>query len=69
MPISRRKLIRRFRELEFSGPFSGGRHSFMSKGDLKIRIPNPHKSADISDALFHEILRQAGIAKKEWEKK
>jgi len=41
----------------------------MSKGDLKIRIPNPHKGSDISDALLKEILRQAGIAKKEWEKK
>jgi predicted RNA binding protein YcfA (HicA-like mRNA interferase family) len=67
MPISRRKLIRRFRQLGFSGPFSGGRHQFMVKGDLKIRIPNPHGSGDVSDALVNEILRQAGISKEEWE--
>ena len=40
----------------------------MVKGDLKIRIPNPHKSRDISDALLYEILRQAGIDRDEWKK-
>jgi predicted RNA binding protein YcfA (HicA-like mRNA interferase family) len=67
MPISRKKLIRRFRQLGFTGPLSGGKHQFMIKGDLKIRIPNPHGSRDISDALAKEILRQAGISKEEWE--
>jgi predicted RNA binding protein YcfA (HicA-like mRNA interferase family) len=66
MPITRKKLIKRFRQLGFSGPFTGGRHQFMIKGELKIRIPNPHKGADISDALLNEILRQAGIKKDAW---
>jgi predicted RNA binding protein YcfA (HicA-like mRNA interferase family) len=68
MPISRRDLIKKFKALEFSGPYSGGRHQFMSKGELKIRVLNPHKSGDISDSLQHEILRQAGITKEEWSK-
>jgi len=68
MPTSRKKLIQRFRELDFSGPISGGRHQFMVKGELKVRIPNPHKGGDISDPLLNEILRQAGIEKKVWEK-
>ena len=68
MPISRKKLIQRFRELGFSGPISGGRHQFMVNGELKVRIPNPHKGDDISDPLLKEILRQAGIEKKIWEK-
>ena len=67
MPISRRKLIQGFKQFGFSGPFSGGRHQFMVKGELKIRIPNPHKGSDISDALFNEILRQANIEKEDWE--
>ncbi|MEK7649124.1 MAG: type II toxin-antitoxin system HicA family toxin, partial [Patescibacteria group bacterium] len=46
-------------------PFSGGRHLFMVKGSLKLRIPNPHGS-DISKALLSEILRQAGISREEW---
>jgi len=65
-PISRRELIRRFRKLGFDGPISGGRHGFMARADLKVRIPNPHRR-DISIALQNEILRQAGIAQSEWE--
>jgi len=68
MPISRRELIKRFKTLGFSGPYSGGKHQFMIKGELKTRVPNPHKSGDISDSLLREILRQAGITKKKWEK-
>ncbi len=40
----------------------------MVSGELKVRIPNPHKGGDISDPLLNEILRQAGIEKKVWEK-
>lgn len=68
MPISRRELIKRFKDLGFEGPYSGGRHQFMIKGTLKVRIPNPHKSEDISDSLLQEILRQAGISKTEFDK-
>jgi hypothetical protein len=39
----------------------------MSKGRLKVRVPNPHKSGEITDSLLREILRQAGISKKEWD--
>jgi predicted RNA binding protein YcfA (HicA-like mRNA interferase family) len=66
--ISRRELIRKFRSLGYSGPFSGGRHHFMIKGQKKIRIPNPHGSGDIHISLVKEILRQAGISSDEWDK-
>ena len=46
--ISRKKLIRKFRDLGYTGPFSGGKHQFMKKGKQKIRIPNPHGSQEIS---------------------
>ena len=65
--ISRRKLIKNFRGLEFDGPYSGGKHEFMKKGSLKIRIPSPHKG-DISTGLVNEILKQAGINKNIWNK-
>jgi predicted RNA binding protein YcfA (HicA-like mRNA interferase family) len=68
MPIARRDLIRKFRNLGFSGPYSGGKHQFMVKGELKIRIPNPHQAGEISDSLLGEILRQVGISKDEWKK-
>jgi hypothetical protein len=63
--ISWRKLVQKFRYLGFDGPYSGGRHLFMTKGGLKIRIPNPHKS-DISKNLVSEILHQSGISDNEW---
>jgi predicted RNA binding protein YcfA (HicA-like mRNA interferase family) len=65
--ISRRELIRKFKQLGFDGPFSGGRHQFMKKSNLKVRIPNPHKG-DISLGLVKEILRQASISGDDWEK-
>jgi predicted RNA binding protein YcfA (HicA-like mRNA interferase family) len=63
--ISWKKLIERFHELGFDGPYSGGRHLFMVKGSLKVRIPNPHQG-DISKHLLAEILRQAGVSREEW---
>ena len=68
MPISRRELIRKLKGLGFRGPYSGGRHQFMAMGVLKVRIPNPHKSQDISDSLLNEILRQAEIPKSEFDR-
>ncbi|MBI5408152.1 MAG: type II toxin-antitoxin system HicA family toxin [Nitrospirae bacterium] len=65
--VPRRELIRKFRALGYSGPFSGGRHQFMVKGQKKIRIPNPHGSSDIHISLVKEILRQAGISMEEWD--
>lgn len=64
--ISGRKLVKKFRNLGFDGPYSGGRQLFMIKGELKVRIPNPHGS-DISKHLLAEILHQAGISDKEWK--
>ena len=64
--ISHRELVSRFRKLGFDGPYSGGRHLFMVKGELKVHIPNPHRS-DISKHLVAEILKQAGISIGEWE--
>ncbi|PIR45014.1 MAG: hypothetical protein COV10_01670 [Candidatus Vogelbacteria bacterium CG10_big_fil_rev_8_21_14_0_10_51_16] len=63
--ISWQKLVKKFRSLGFTGPYSGGRHLFMVRGGLKVRIPNPHRS-DISKSLVLEILRQAGISVDEW---
>lgn len=65
-PINRRELIRRLREFGFEGPYGGGKHSFMRRGYLKLRLPNPHQG-DISIPLLKEILRQAGITEEEWD--
>jgi len=65
-PIKRNELIKFLLMLDFEGPFSGGKHQFMVKGNLTIRIPNPHQS-DIGKELLSKILRQAKIKKDIWE--
>jgi predicted RNA binding protein YcfA (HicA-like mRNA interferase family) len=65
-PISRGKLIRSLRKLDFRGPFSGGKHEVMQKGTNKVVLPNPHEG-DIGVGLLARILRQAGITRDEWE--
>jgi len=66
-PIKRKDLIRYFRRLDFMGPYSGGKHQFMVKGQLKVRIPNPHKS-DIGVNLLKQVLKEAKIDAATWEK-
>jgi len=66
-PIKQIELIRFLRKLDFIGPFSGGKHQFMVKGDLRIRIPNPHKK-NIGKNLLKLILKEAEISKETWEK-
>jgi len=65
-PISRRELVRYLKLLGFEGPYSGGRHQFMTKGDITLRIPNPHEG-DIGRDLLIRILRQADVRRSEWE--
>lgn len=65
-PVSRRELIRRLRLLGFIGPYSGGNHEFMLRGDLRLILPNPHRS-DIGVALLSRLLRQAEVSRQEWE--
>ncbi len=66
-PIKRRELIARLRRFGFTGPFAGGRHEFMLKGDVTLTLPNPHQS-DIGPGLLARILRQAGIARADWDR-
>lgn len=65
-PIKRNELIKFLMRLDFEGPFSGGKHQFMNKDNLTIRIPNSHQS-DIGKELLSKILRQAKIKKDIWE--
>ncbi len=65
-PTSRDDLIRYLRALGFEGPYPGTKHQMMIKGDLVIRLPNPHRG-DIGRELLTRILRQAGITRDKWE--
>jgi len=66
-PVSRRELIAALRRLGFQGPYSGGKHEFMVRGQRVLTIPNPHREA-IGLGLLAVILRQAGLSRKEWER-
>jgi len=39
----------------------------MTKGDLDLTIPNPHRRKDIGVGLLKKVIEQAGISKEEWE--
>ena len=64
-PVSRRKFIQRLRQLGFAGPYAGGKHPQMKRGDLTLIIPNEHES-DIGPGFLQRLLRQAGISRDEW---
>ncbi|MFQ6031072.1 MAG: type II toxin-antitoxin system HicA family toxin, partial [Dehalococcoidia bacterium] len=61
-PISRTELIRTLRDIDFDGPYVGGRHQYMIRGQVRLVLPNPHRG-DIGRDLLARILRQAGITR------
>jgi len=67
MPVSWKQLVKRLQDFGFEGPFSGGRHPYMIKGNLVLTIPNPHKK-EVSIDLLIRILKQAEIKRMEWLK-
>lgn len=65
-PVSRGDLLRRLSALGFRGPYTGGRHEFLLRGNRRLIIPNPHRG-DISVDLLTRLLKQAGVSREEWE--
>ncbi len=66
-PTKRKDLIKALKETVFEGPYAGGKHEFLIKGELRLILPNPHQS-EISKNLLARILRQANLTCEEWEK-
>jgi predicted RNA binding protein YcfA (HicA-like mRNA interferase family) len=64
-PVSWQDFVKRMRALGFEGPYAGGRHPQMRRGNLTVIIPNPHH-ADIGAGFLQRLLRQAGISREEW---
>ena len=65
-PVRRQELIRRLRLLGWSGPYSGGKHQHMTKGNIQLTVPNPHHRKDIGINLLKLILDEAEISRDEW---
>jgi hypothetical protein len=69
-PVHRREFIRKLRSLGWDGPYPGTKHDQMRKvtgtGIIKLPIPNPHGSGEISVQKLKEILREIGVNREEW---
>ncbi len=50
-PIRQKELVDCLRRAGYDGPFSGGKHPFMVRGDRVITIPNSH-GGDIGKELL-----------------
>ena len=64
-PVSRRKFVARLRELGFDGPFAGGKHPQMRRGNVTLIIPN-EPAGDLGPGFLSRLLRQAGVTRAEW---
>ena len=65
--IKLRNLITTLKKAGFQGPYSGGKHQYLVKEQLRLTVPNPHQG-DISVGLLSKILKQANISRADWEK-
>ncbi|MGI6750409.1 MAG: type II toxin-antitoxin system HicA family toxin [Atribacter sp.] len=63
--ISFPELTQNLKKFGFKGPYSGGKHLFMIKGNLRLTLPNPHRK-EINQDLLLRILKQANISREEW---
>ena len=50
----------------FHGPYAGSDHDFMVKGDIRVTIPNTHQGKDIGVRLLTQVLKEAGIGRRDW---
>ena len=64
-PVSWEDLVKRLRKLGLEGPYRGGEHPYMVKGDLTLTIPNPHRR-EIDVDLLRRILKQGRIPRERW---
>ena len=65
VPVTWPNLIKRLSRLGFEGPYHGGKHPYMIKGNLVLTVPNPHRR-EIGVPLLSKILKQGQVSKEEW---
>lgn len=66
-PTKRHELIQYLGKAGFVGPRFGTKHEIMRRGEITVRLPNPHRG-DNGKGLLARILKEAGISKDGWEK-
>ena len=67
-PVSWKEFVARMNELGFDGPYFGGKHPKMRKGNVTVIIPNQHE-VEIGVGFLRRLLRQAGLSVEEWLEK
>ena len=67
IPVSFNELVRKLKKFGFEGPYGGGKHLYMIKGDLRLTVPNPH-GKEIGVDLLMRVLKQANVTKEEWSR-
>lgn len=67
-PLSFKDLVKKLKKYGYQGPYSGGKHLYMIRGNIRVTMPNPHRK-DISVDLLLKILKHAKINKGNWSEK
>ena len=57
-PVKRRQLIAYLRKLGFAGPFSGGKHQYMTRGEVTVR---DMKASTQEARLLNEFLSELQV--------
>lgn len=66
--ISRKELIKKIKNLWFSGPFISWKHEYMiNDSGFKIVIPNIHSGKDIGVDLLKAISKQLWIEREDFK--
>lgn len=65
VPVNWPNLIKKLNKLGFEGPYYGGKHPYMVKGNLVLTVPNPHRK-EVRVPLLSKILKQAQVSREEW---
>ncbi len=66
-PVSWGDLVKRLRELGFEGPYTGGRHPQMRRGDITVIIQIHMKAISVSAYYNACCDKQAFLATSGWE--
>lgn len=64
-PVAWKDLVKQLHKHGFEGPYQGGKHPYMIRGDLVLTLPNPHRN-EVGVDLLSRILKQAEISREEW---
>lgn len=52
-PVSWKTLVKKLKKFGFDGPYPGGKHPYMIKGDIVLTLPNPHRKEIGVDPIYY----------------